>query len=109
MSELRLEELILPADCPLRQYLITFVGHETEKFLQFYDIDDKKSIIKREYNRGEFLVLTLRALNLLVHSGLQFGNRQAHYFSGNSIEDLALRTASVRMLNSYQFSKLSLF
>ena len=85
----------LPESCIVHDYLNAFIGRESEPFLTFYDVEHKKEIITRTYTRGSFLSLSLKALRLISSVGLSFGERHAHYFSGNSVEDLALRTAAV--------------
>jgi len=37
----------------------------------------------------------MRALSVLVKQNIQEGDRQIHFFSGNTVEDLAFRTASM--------------
>lgn len=75
----------------LHDYLPAFTS-SSEPFLTFYS--STKMI--ESYTRTRFLTLSLQATNLLRDVlGAAAGDRHVHYFSGNAVEDLVLRTASI--------------
>ena len=51
--------------------------------------------IKTEYSRGDFLRASVRALRALRARGVRNGDAVLHFFSGNSVADLAFRLAAV--------------
>jgi long-subunit acyl-CoA synthetase (AMP-forming) len=70
-------------------------SNPNELFLTYYDLSSEGEIRCKEFTRSDFLELTYRALNVLVSMGLRHMSRQVHFFSGNKVEDLVLRTAAV--------------
>ena len=84
----------LPARSPLEDYLQPFLDRN-EMFLCFHDFLPNKEEVRTCYTRGEFWLLVRRCVAALLHSGLMKGDSHVHYFSGNSVVDLAMRTASV--------------
>eukprot|EP00946_MAST-07B_sp_MAST-7B-sp1_P005403 g5403.t1 len=51
--------------------------------------------IKTEYSRGDFLRASVRAMRALRAHGVRKGDAVLHFFSGNSVADLAFRLAAV--------------
>lgn len=84
----------LPAPTPLEDYLGPFTSGD-EPFLCFHDFLSSKEEVRTCYSRGEFWRLVRRCVATLLHSGLMKGDSHVHYFSGNSVVDLAMRTGSV--------------
>ena len=80
----------------LESYLPAFADDQLDKpFLTHYGINPDKSIATTTYTRGEFLVLAARSRSFLTSRGINRGDRVCHFFSGNTVEDLAFRLASV--------------
>ena len=79
---------------PLNDYLPAFAG-DSAAFLNYYSIAPDKSLRVRSMTRGEFWALACRAATLLRRSGLEFGDCHTHFFSGNTLADLAFRLASI--------------
>ena len=84
----------VPSDSPLTEYLSSFARLH-EEFLVFYSFASDKTIKRAHYTRGQFWSIVKRALFVLVQNGLTHKDCHVHYFSGNSLIDLALRMASV--------------
>jgi hypothetical protein len=78
-------------------------------FISHYDTGSSGRIVRKDYTREEFFLLSLKAASLLITCGAQLGDRQAHYFSGNKVEDLVLRTASIFLGTVPVTSKLTIF
>lgn len=85
----------LPERSPVEDYLWPFVQNPLEQFICFYDILPNKVVVKTSYSRAEFWQLVLQCVTVLTDRGMTKGDCHVHYFSGNSVIDLALRTASV--------------
>lgn len=86
----------VPASCPLREYLEPFAGHMKDPFLTHYNFAlGDKSIATESYTRGDFWNLTLKCIATLLRCDVKRGDKHVHYFSGNTVSDLALRLASV--------------
>lgn len=76
-----------------RDYLPAFVDMSLP-FLFYYSNKDKIVHIKR-LSRGDFWKQSSSALTFLLNNAMNKGDRQVHYFSGNTVEDLAFRTAAM--------------
>ena len=87
----------LPADAALRDYLpgILPVAGLTSTFLSHYDFLPDKSVHVSNYSRHDFWDLVMRSITLIVSLGGTKGMRIIHNVSGNKMEDLVLRTASI--------------
>ena len=91
----------LAADAALRGY-IDAVQPSPELFLTYYDFLPNKSVAVKTFTRATFWDLTMRAIALIRRvvpptddGGFVKGQRMVHYVSGNLVEDVALRLASV--------------
>jgi long-subunit acyl-CoA synthetase (AMP-forming) len=78
----------------LQGYLHSFSEWD-DLFLTYYAINPDKTIATTNFTRGEFLILAARAKSFLVSRGIARGDHVCHYFSSNTVEDLAFRLASV--------------
>jgi len=88
----------MPVSEALQGYLPAFQGHEDEPFLTFYPVPSpsSSSTTKTTWTRGELWALAQRfAYVLKQEAKLQKGDCQVHLFAANSVEDVALRLASV--------------
>lgn len=87
----------LPGDAALLDYLPGIVPAEEcpATFLSHYDFLPDKSVKISNYTRKEFWDMVMRSITLLQSLGATKGNRIIHYVSGNIVEDLVLRTASI--------------
>lgn len=87
----------LPENAALLDYLPGLVPAEdcSMIFLSHYDFLSDKSISISNYTRMEFWDMVMRCITLLRSLGAIKGNRIIHYVSGNIVEDLVLRTASI--------------
>ena len=98
-----MDSSFLPVNAALCDYLtglglnlpVDSVERTGTTFLTYYDFLLDKTIQITRLSRDEFLTLTTRAVRLIHGLGEQKGTRMVHYFSGNSIEDLIIRTASL--------------
>lgn len=80
----------LPSGCLCPQWL------PDQQFLTYFDQSPDKTAKITTYNRRQFWDLVVKAIAMMtVDIGLKKGDRQLHYFSGNTVEDLVLRTACV--------------
>jgi acyl-CoA synthetase (AMP-forming)/AMP-acid ligase II len=80
----------------LSSYLPAFAPElQKNHFLTYYSIQPDKSFIVNRYTRGEFLILAARAKQILITRGINSGDHVCHYFSSNSVADLAFRFASI--------------
>ena len=84
-----------PSDA-LRAYLPAFV-EPSQHFLTYYTIGADKSVHAQQYTRGEFYELACRAASVIAGAGVEPGGMQTHFFSCNTLGDLAFRLASVMM------------
>jgi long-subunit acyl-CoA synthetase (AMP-forming) len=64
-------------------------------FLTYYDISSSGEILKRDFTKDDFWHLTMQTASVLISLGMKRGDRLVHFFSGNKVEDLLLRAASV--------------
>jgi len=82
----------------LRGYLPAFSSSK-EPYLSYFGTDCSKvnsdAVQRLDYSRSDFFKCVLQATNLLVSHGAIAGDRHVHYFSGNRVEDLVFRTASI--------------
>ena len=79
-----------------QEYLAGFSPDRlAEPFVQWHVVGSDKSLQSIKYTRGEFLELALRACRVLRDADVQAGQSHVHYFSCNTIGDLAFRLASV--------------
>lgn len=94
----------MPISEALQDYLPAFQGHEDEPFLTFYPVpspsssssSSSTSTTKTTWTRGELWALAQRFAYILKHQAkLRKGDCQVHLFGANSVEDVALRLASV--------------
>jgi AMP-binding enzyme len=85
----------LPHDAALLEYLPGILSKSSSTFLSHYDFLPDKSVSTTNFTREEFWVLTMRCITLLQSLGGTKGVRMIHYVSGNIVEDLVLRTATV--------------
>ena len=87
----------LPENAALLDYLPGIVPAEecSTTFLSHYDFLSDKSVKISNYTRMEFWDMVMRSVTLLRSLGATKGNRIIHYVSGNIVEDLVLRTASI--------------
>jgi hypothetical protein len=87
----------LPADAALRDYLPGILPVEgiSSTFLSHYDFLPDKSVSILNYSRHDFWDLVMRSVTLIMSLGGSKGMRIIHYVSGNKMEDLVLRTASI--------------
>lgn len=77
-------------------YLEAFTGERAQDaFLTYYSVAIDKSLATETYTRGEFHELSLRAASVLLEAGLKPGECHTHYFSCNTVGDMAFRLASV--------------
>ena len=77
-------------------YLDAFADkYLSNHFLTYYSINPDKSIAISTYTRGEFLILASSAKQFLESRGISQGDHICHFFSSNTVEDLAFRLASV--------------
>ena len=67
----------------------------SDHFLTYYTIGPDKSLRSHRYTRGEFWQLARRAANVLATTGVGVGQCHTHFFSGNTVGDLAFRLGSV--------------
>lgn len=81
---------------PLERYVAPFLAGD-EPFVCYYDFLPNKEEVRYTYSRSEFWTLAMRFASALVDAGLRKGDHHVHYFSGNTLADLALRLASVRL------------
>ena len=88
---------LLPSDSAVIDYLSAFLANENEStpFLTYYDILPNKSLSIKTFSRREFWELIMMAISVLTNQNIQAQDRQIHFFSGNTVEDLAFRTASL--------------
>eukprot|EP01041_Mallomonas_annulata_P007753 gene7753-15862_t len=80
----------LPDNIAFNDYLKAF-GHSNADFLNYYD----SNLNRTTYTRGEFLYISLEAINVLLKNNVTKGDKVIHHFSENTVEDLAFRTASI--------------
>jgi AMP-binding enzyme len=85
----------LPDDAALLEYLPGILSRSSSTFLSHYDFLPDKSVSTTNFTREEFWTLTMRCITLLQSLGGTKGTRMIHYVSGNIVEDLVLRTATV--------------
>ena len=87
----------LPDDAALLDYLpgILPQADTVSPFLFYYDFPPDRSVNVTSYSRQEFWVLVMRCITLLQSLGGSSGMKVVHYLSGNIMEDLVLRTASI--------------
>ena len=87
----------LPADAALLDYLPGILPAATSSsiFLSHYDFLPDKSTSVVNYTREEFWALVMQCITLLQSLGGTKGMKVVHYVSGNIVEDLVLRTASI--------------
>eukprot|EP00900_Chrysochromulina_parva_P002550 jgi/Chrpa1/12296/Chrysochromulina_OHIO_Genome00010614-RA len=77
-------------------YIEAFTGERAQDaFLTYYSVAIDKSLATETYTRGEFHELSLRAASVLLEAGLKPGECHTHYFSCNTVGDMAFRLASV--------------
>jgi acyl-coenzyme A synthetase/AMP-(fatty) acid ligase len=81
----------LISNADIRSHYLDSFNDLSSPFLQYYD---KTSSIKT-YTRGEFLSVGFKAALKLKEIGVKKGDKVLHYFTENTVEDLAFRTASV--------------
>lgn len=80
----------------ISDYLDAFTGTRAkDPFLTYYSVAADKSLTTETYTRGEFHTLALRAASVLAKAGLKPGECHTHFFSCNTVGDLAFRLASV--------------
>lgn len=86
----------LKSGAGLADYLEAFEGlRSAEPFLTYYSVAADKSLDTQTFTRGEFLELALRAASVVRRAGIAPGEHQTHFFSCNTVGDLAFRLASV--------------
>ena len=79
-----------------REYLAAFdARHAHEPFVRVYTVGGNKSLQSKAYTRGEFLTLALQACRVLRDASVGPGEAHTHFFSCNTLGDLAFRLASV--------------
>ena len=80
------------------EYLAAFAPqHSSDPFLTYYQVGDDKKLRAKKYTRGEFYEMALRAAAVMASTGLQPGDSVTHFFSCNTLGDLAFRLASVML------------
>ena len=78
------------------EYLAAFEpSRQAEHFVTYYTVGDDKRLRTAKYTRGEFYELSLRAAAVVATNGVRPGECMTHYFSCNTLGDLAFRFASV--------------
>lgn len=80
----------------LSEYAPAFAD-ASQHFLTYYTIGPDKSLAAQRYTRGEFYDLALRASSVIAGAGVDPGGSQTHFFSCNTLGDVAFRLASVMM------------
>lgn len=75
-------------------YTPAFTGLDDDDFLTFWGVNEDKSMFTKDYTRGQFLLMARQAAGALVVNGQGKGSMVCHYFSGNTVEDLAFRLAA---------------
>lgn len=92
----------LPKDAALLDYIEAMQPQQQQQpFVSYFDFLPNKSVVVKTFSRGEFWVLAMRAIALIRRAAATSGNssvkglRMIHYVSGNIVEDLAIRCASV--------------
>ena len=79
-----------------KEYLEAFAPHRhSDPFLTYYKVGSDKNLQSTSYTRGEFYDLALRACHVLATNGLRPGDCVTHFFSCNTLGDLAFRLAAV--------------
>ena len=79
-----------------REYLAGFAPeHSSDPFVTCYTVAPDKSLTTTSYTRGEFFALALKACRVLREAGVEAGECHTHFFSCNTLGDLAFRLASV--------------
>jgi len=68
-----------------------------EPFVVYYSVGQDKALKAERYTRGEFYDLALRAAHVITAHGVGAGECQTHFFSCNTLGDLAFRLASVML------------
>jgi hypothetical protein len=77
------------------EYLAGFgEEHLADPFLTWYTVAADKSIQTTSYTRGEFLTLALKACRVLRDAKVGPGDCHTHFFSCNTVGDLAFRMAA---------------
>ena len=66
-----------------------------DAFLHAYTVGADKSLMSSSYTRGEFLTLALKACRVLREAKVGPGECHTHFFSSNTVGDLAFRLASI--------------
>ena len=75
----------------LTEYLGAFAPeYEDTTFLTYHEVAADKTMKVTKFTRGEFLQLALKAAHVLSWHGIAAGNCHTHFFSKNSVGDLAL-------------------
>ena len=78
------------------EYLAAFAPNlRANPFLTYYSVGEDKTLRGIMYTRGEFYELALRAASVLASNDVGPGDCATHYFSCNTLGDLAFRLASV--------------
>ena len=92
----------LPQDAALWDYIAALQPSQPQQpFLTYFDFLPNKSVTVSTHTRGQFWDLAMRAVALIRQVAASNGNssikglRMVHYLSGNIVEDLAIRCASV--------------
>ena len=94
---MELDFSFLPDDAALLDYLPGILPQAgmSSNFLSYYDFPPDRSVTMKSYSRQEFWVLVMRCITLIQSLGGVRGMKLVHYLSGNIMEDLVLRTASI--------------
>ena len=82
----------------LSEYMEAFApNRHGDHFLTYYSVAPDKSLVTTTYTRGEFWDLALRAASILAAHGIAPGECHTHFFSCNTVGDLAFRLAAIMM------------
>lgn len=86
----------LPSDAAVLDYLPGILPTpDSSIFISHYDFLPDKSMVVSNYTRSKFWVLVMRCITLIQDLGGVKGMKVIHYVSGNRLEDLVFRTASI--------------
>eukprot|EP00658_Telonema_sp_P-2_P078702 TRINITY_DN7436_c0_g1_i1.p1 TRINITY_DN7436_c0_g1~~TRINITY_DN7436_c0_g1_i1.p1 ORF type:complete len:359 (-),score=75.81 TRINITY_DN7436_c0_g1_i1:97-1173(-) len=83
-----------PAFQALQPYVDAFHGDASQgdaPFLHYHSISADKSLATSCYTRAEFWAMASKAAGVLRSRGIAKGMHQLHYFSKNTVEDMAFR------------------
>lgn len=89
---------LLPQASALKEYATSLFEEDSGDFLTHYNFIGEKGVYKvveQHWLKSEFMALVGRTVSLLTSKSVTYGTRVVHFMSGNCVEDLALRTASI--------------